>query len=94
MEWALWILATIVLGLGAVVASGRFGELGETTTDTPDPKIPLGRVTGEELRQTRFSTTVWGYSKVQVDELLHRLSQQLEERSEEVPVSPQADQVG
>ncbi|MEZ5089898.1 MAG: hypothetical protein R2719_09305 [Micropruina sp.] len=34
MQWVLWMIAVGVLGLAAVAASGRLGELPGTVTDT------------------------------------------------------------
>ena len=78
MEWVAWILAVVVLGLGAIVASGRWGELPATVTDAPRPHVPEGTLTGDDLRDCRLDVVIRGYSTVQVDELLDRLSAQLD----------------
>ncbi|MFT3971661.1 MAG: DivIVA domain-containing protein [Micropruina sp.] len=78
MEWVLWMIAVGVLGLAAVAASGRLGELPGTVTDTPRPHVPTGTVTGADLRGLRFSVVVRGYSMDQVDGLLDRLARQLD----------------
>ncbi len=81
MEWVLWMLAVVVLGLAAVAASGRLGELPPTVTDTPRPHVPAGTLTGDDLRGLRFGVVTRGYSMQQVDELLDLLARQLDARS-------------
>ena len=82
MEWCLWIIAVAVLGLAAVAASGRLGELPATVTDTPVPHLPQGRLSADDLRQVRFAVVPRGYSMSQVDELLDRLAHQLDSPSQ------------
>ncbi|MDR1711389.1 MAG: DivIVA domain-containing protein [Propionibacteriaceae bacterium] len=82
MEWMLWILAVAVLGVGAVVASGRFGELPRTVTSTPVPRIPDGDLSGQDIREARFAVTFRGYSMQQVDELLDRVAWQLDQSAD------------
>ena len=77
MEWVIWLLAIGVLGLGALAAHGRFGEMPATITDSPPASIPSGQLSGEDVREVRFDNAVGGYSREQVDEFLDRLSKQL-----------------
>ena len=79
MEWLLWMIAVAVLGLAAVAASGRLGELPSTVTDTPRPHVPVGALSGDDLRQVRFAVVTRGYSMDQVDEVLDRLANQLDD---------------
>lgn len=78
MQWVLWMIAVAVLGLAAVAASGRLGELPGTVTDTPRPHVPTGVLSGDDLRGLRFAVVPRGYSMDQVDELLDRLARQLD----------------
>lgn len=78
MQWVLWMIAVGVLGLAAVAASGRLGELPGTVTDTPRPHVPTGDLAGDDLRGLRFAVVPRGYSMDQVDELLDRLARQLD----------------
>ncbi len=87
MEWVLWMIAVGVLGLAAVAASGRLGELPGTVTDTPRPHVPTGTVTGDDLRGLRFAVVLRGYSMDQVDGLLDRLARQLDAPVATVPAS-------
>lgn len=78
MEWLLWMIAVAVLGLAAVAASGRLGELPPTVTSTPVAHVPTGHLHGDDLRAVRFHVVAGGYSMQQVDELLERLARQLD----------------
>ncbi len=80
MEWALWMIAVAILGLAAVAASGRLGEMPPTVTDTPRPHVPDGRLDGDALRSLRFAVVTRGYSMQQVDELLDRVARELDAR--------------
>lgn len=93
MQWVLWMIAVGVLGLAAVAASGRLGELPGTVTDTPRPHVPTGVLNGDDLRGLRFAVVPRGYSMDQVDELLDRLARQLDAegvRTGEQPIEPAA----
>lgn len=78
MEWLFWMIAVLILGLAAVAASGRLGEMPATVTDTPRPHLPSGSLTGDDLRGLRFGVVTRGYSMQQVDELLDLLARQLD----------------
>lgn len=78
MELAIAILAVVVLGLAAVAATGRLGEMPLTVTDMPQPHVPDGVLGGDDLRALRFAVVPRGYSMQQVDELLDRLADQLD----------------
>jgi DivIVA domain-containing protein len=78
MEWLVWMVAVAILGLAAVAASGRLGEFPATVTDTPQPHVPAGTLSGADLRALRFAVVPRGYSMQQVDELLDRISRQLD----------------
>ncbi len=93
MEWVLWMIAVAVLGLAAVAASGRLGELPGTVTDTPRPHVPTGVVTGDDLRALRFAVVPRGYSMDQVDGLLDRLARQLDAAPSRTHLSPLAPDV-
>jgi DivIVA domain-containing protein len=81
MEWAIWILAVVILGLAAVASTGRLGEMPSTVTDTPQPHVPAGMLSGDDLRGLRFAVVARGYSMQQVDELIDRIAGQLDDDS-------------
>ncbi|MDN5570007.1 MAG: DivIVA domain-containing protein [Propionibacteriaceae bacterium] len=77
MEWFLWAVVVAVLGLGAVVASGRLGSLPEAVRDAPVPALPEGDLSADDLRGVQFQVVARGYSMAQVDEVLARVEDQL-----------------
>lgn len=81
MMWLFAILVVLAMGGVALVASGRTGALPEEYDDRPDVRVPAGRLVGADLRRVRFSLAVRGYRMSEVDTLLARLADQLDERS-------------
>lgn len=79
MEWLLWMVVVVVLGLAAVAGSGRFGSMPAPVHDVPIPTLPDGDVTADDLRRIQFATVTRGYSMAQVDALLDRLAWQLDD---------------
>lgn len=83
MEWFLWGMVVVVLGLAALAAAGRFGGMPATAVhDSPIPELPERPLTGDDLRRMRFAVKTRGYSMAQVDDLLDRLSLELDEAQE------------
>lgn len=78
MEWFLWGMVILVLGLAAVAGSGRLGGLPPTVRDAPVPELPDGPLTGDDVRRVQFEVTPRGYSMSQVDDLLARIAVQLD----------------
>ncbi len=79
MTWFFALVLVVVLGVIAVVASGRGGAMAETFDDRPDSRVQAeGPLTGDDLRRVRFSTALRGYRMSEVDALLDRLSAELE----------------
>ena len=84
MTWFFAVLAVAVMGVVAVVATGRGGELGEVFDDRPDARVPAdGPLRAEDLRRVRFSTAFRGYRMAEVDALLDRLTTELESAGQE-----------
>lgn len=79
MEWFLWMIAVAILGVAAVAASGRLGELPPTVTSTAAPHLPPGELSADDVRDARFAVVLRGYSMSQVDELLDRVARQLDD---------------
>ena len=75
MTWFFAFLIVIVMGVVAVVASGRGGSMAETYDDRPDSRVQAdGPLTAADLRKVRFSTAFRGYRMSEVDSLLDRLA--------------------
>lgn len=101
MMWFFAILVVLVLGGIAAVASGRGTPLAPAAHDRPDPQVGgtdgTAPVTAGELRRVRFSLAVRGYRMDEVDALLRRLADQLEDtgpRRAEGWGTPPAEQTG
>lgn len=81
MTW-LWVLMTlIVLGGTAAVAVGHGASLRRAHPDRPDVRLPADRsMTADDLAQVQFSVVMRGYRMDEVDDLLHRLAEELAAR--------------
>lgn len=79
MMWFFAVLVVLAMGAVAVVASGRTGALPEEFDDRPDARVPTGPLSGSHLRQVRFSLALRGYRMSEVDTLLARLADQLDD---------------
>lgn len=80
MEIFLWLLPVVLLGFAAVVADGRFGELGAVVRDSPPIPARTGVLTAAQVRDARFAVVLRGYSMQQVDDLLDQVAAELESR--------------
>jgi DivIVA domain-containing protein len=79
MMWLFAILIVLAMGGVALVASGRTGALPEEYDDRPDVRVPAGLLQATDLRRVRFSLAFRGYRMSEVDTLLARLADQLEQ---------------
>lgn len=80
MMWFLSVVVVAAMGVVAVVAAGRGGSMREVHRDRPDSTVPTeGPLTAEDLRRLRLNTALRGYDVAEVDALLDRLIEQLEE---------------
>jgi DivIVA domain-containing protein len=81
----LTLLILAVVGLVAAVAAGRItGGLDEPSSSLPGRGLPAGRVGAADLERVRFSPALRGYRMDEVDEVLDRLTEELQLREEEV----------
>ena len=80
MEWFLWGMVVVIVGLASLVAAGRFGGMPATAVhDTAVPELPPHPLSGEDVRAVRFAVVPRGYSMSQVDDLVDRLAAQLDD---------------
>lgn len=85
MTWFFAFLIVALLGVIAVVASGRGGWMADAYDDRPDSRVQAdGPLTATDLRRVRFSTAFRGYRMSEVDALLDRLAEELSPTVEEV----------
>jgi len=78
--WFLGIVLVLVVGGGVVVAVGRGGFLRPVYEDRPDVLVPADEpLTGATLRSVRFTVGLRGYRMDEVDGLLARLAEQLDQ---------------
>jgi DivIVA domain-containing protein len=81
----LTLLILAVVGLVAAVAAGRItGGLDEPASSLPGRGLPEGRVGVPDLERVRFSPALRGYRMDEVDDVLDRLTEELQLRDEEI----------
>jgi DivIVA domain-containing protein len=83
MEWFIALVAVIVIGLAAIAASGRFGQLTAAQTDRPEPQWPDGPLQSADIDDLGFAVVPRGYAMDQVDEFCERVKARLEEMEAE-----------
>ena len=89
MSWFFAVLVVVVMGVVAVVATGRGGSMTESFDDRPDARVPTdGPLGAADLRRVRFTTALRGYRAAEVDALLDRLASELEARESAEPRPP------
>ena len=79
MQWFIACLAVLVLGIAAVAATGRLGQLGSFQIDRAPLDLPSRPLTADDLLQVRFEVVPRGYAMDQVDEVMRRLQEQMRE---------------
>ena len=78
--WFFAVLIVLLMGGIAIVAVGSGGTMSEEYDDRPDVRVQAdGPLTAHDLRAVRFTTALRGYRPSEVDSLLARLSEQLDE---------------
>jgi DivIVA domain-containing protein len=81
MMWFFAFVIVALLGVVAVVASGRGGSIGDVYDDRPDSRVQAeGPLTSHDLATVRFTTAFRGYRMSEVDALLDRLTSELESK--------------
>lgn len=86
MTWFFAILVVLLMGAVAVVAAGMGGSMAEVYDDRPDSRVQAeGPLTGDDLRRVRFTTALRGYRMSEVDTLLARLADELDEARQSPP---------
>lgn len=85
MEWVIAAVVVVLLGLVALVATGRFGAMREVADrDVFVPALPGRPLHAADLETVRFGVTLRGYAMNQVDDLLDRLAAEIAQRDAEL----------
>ncbi|MGN6721056.1 MAG: DivIVA domain-containing protein [Marmoricola sp.] len=86
---ALIIGVTLVILAGGVVvaAAGRGEGLAPREVDDPPIRLPEEGISGDDVRDVRFSTAMRGYRVAEVDEVLQRLAEEIDALRTEVEES-------
>lgn len=86
MEMVIVIVAVVVLGLAAMVAAGKLGEMkAEPVRDVYEPPLPAdGELHGDDLEGVRFGVQARGYDMAEVDDLMARMARELDERDRRI----------
>ena len=79
MAWFFAILLVALIGGVAVVAAGRGESMAPAQSDAPPLELPDRALLGQDLRRVRFNVAFRGYRAAEVDALLRRLAEQLDE---------------
>ncbi len=86
------LLALAVVGLIAVLAAGKIGQLGDPVVDRFRPELPLAPLAAQDIERIRFGTGLRGYRMDDVDEVLARFTETL--RIREAQLSALNPQLG
>ena len=85
MPLLLLLAALAVLAAIAVVAAGAGGSMGTSTRDrSPRGELPVDDVDRAAIERLRFSLAFRGYRMDEVDEVLDRLSRELDIRDSRI----------
>jgi DivIVA domain-containing protein len=83
--WFFALLVVVLIGAVAVVASGRWGAMGEAYDDRPDTLVPTRHaLTAADIESSRFGVGVRGYRMDEVDTLLERVAREVAERDRRI----------
>lgn len=93
--WFFAVLVVLAMGGIAMVASGRGGSMPPAYDDRPDLALPDDRpLEAQDLRTVRFPLALRGYRMSDVDALLTRLANELEDRRGDEPGDERGDEPG
>lgn len=82
MVWILLgVVGVLVVGVFALLLTKQlpYDPMAPATSTTPDPGLPDGRLSAEDVDLVRFDTALRGYRMDQVDEVLDRLRVRISE---------------
>lgn len=85
MEWFVVVLIVAAIGIAAVAAAGRLGQMNaEPVRDVYRQDLPERPLVGSDVETVTFAVTFRGYAMSQVDDLLARLSREIDDRDRQI----------
>jgi DivIVA domain-containing protein len=85
MEWFVVALIVAAIGIAAVAAAGRLGQMNaEPVRDVYRQDLPERPLVGSDVETVKFAVTFRGYAMSQVDDLLARLSREIDDRDRQL----------
>lgn len=71
------LLALAVVGVVALLAAGKIGQLNDPVVDRYRPELPNAPLSATDIADIRIATAVRGYRMDDVDDVLSRLTETL-----------------
>lgn len=85
MEWFVVVLVVAAIGIAAVAAAGRLGQMNaEPVRDVYRQDLPDRPLVGADIETAKFAVTFRGYAMSQVDDLLERLGREIDDRDRRI----------
>jgi DivIVA domain-containing protein len=85
VEWFVVVLIVAAIGIAAVAAAGRLGQMNaEPVRDVYRQDLPQRPLVGSDVETVKFAVTFRGYAMSQVDDLLARLGREIDDRDRQI----------
>lgn len=85
MEWFIVVVVVAAIGIAAVAAAGRMGQMNaEPIRDVYRQDLPERPLVAHDIETVKFAVTFRGYAMSQVDDLLERLGREINERDRRI----------
>ena len=85
MEWFIVVLVVAALGVAAMAAAGRLGQMNaEPIRDVYRQDLPDRPLLAHDIETVKFAVTFRGYAMSQVDDVLERLGREIAERDRRI----------
>ncbi len=85
MEWFVVVVVVAAIGIAAVAAAGRLGQMNaEPIRDVYRQDLPDRPLVAQDIETVKFAVTFRGYAMSQVDDLLERLGREIAERDRRI----------
>lgn len=85
MEWFIVVIVVAAIGIAAVAAAGKMGQMNaEPIRDVYRQDLPERPLVAHDIETVKFAVTFRGYAMSQVDDLLERLGREIDERDRRI----------